>query len=171
VKTISMLLLLAGASLSAMAQTDLIINSSINAFVPREESSFLGFIIAPAEPGSDVDVVILAEGEGDFDSVLDVYLDSTEPESRVAGSDDWILSSEDFPVAETTAAARECFEDLYTDRLSPLDSMVLLSVTVPEGGVTRSIFAEVRGYEGAAGQVNLQLLQVNGPLAGTCPDF
>lgn len=167
-KTVTAFIFLFLTSLSAMGQADQIINSSINAHVPPGEASFLGFIITTAAPGSDVDVVILAEGAGQFDPVVRVYLDSTS-NPVTAFDDDWMGSHMDYPNNATTENARSCFMSLFSSRLGPLDSLILLSVTTSGG--SRSIFTEVRGYNDTGGKVNLQLLQVNGPLAGTCPDF
>ena len=166
-KTIALLVLSVVCGLPAMAQNaDQIINSSINAFVPQGGASFMGFIISPAAPDSDVDVVVLAGG---CDPVVTVYLDSTS-NSPVAGNDDWLGSTQDLPATGATNNARNCFENFFSGRLDTFDSMVLLSITAPSGG-TRAVFTEVRGFNNSGGQVNLQLLQVDGPLTGICPDF
>lgn len=177
-KKLAVFLALGVISLSATGQTDQIINSSINAFVQQNDNSFLGFIVAPQDGANDVDVVILAEGGSisngsrEFDPVVRVYFDSTDG-SPVAVNDDWggsgFTQEYDFPDNNVTANARNCWANQFANRLGEFDSMVLLSITAPGG--TRAVFAEVREYEGAAGDVNLQLLQVDGPLSGTCPDF
>jgi len=172
-KKLTVFLALGVISLSAMGQqADQIINSSINAFVPENENSFLGFIVTPRDANNDVDVVILAEGEGGFDPVVRVFFDSTSG-SPVAVNDDWagttFTEEFDFPDNSSTANARNCWANQFGNRLGNLDSMVLLSISAPNG--SRAVFAEVREFDGDEGKVNLQLLQVDGPLSDTCPDF
>ena len=150
--------------------SDSIINSSINAFVAPGSFSTLGFIVVPSCSFCDIDVLIIAEGEDNFDAVLEVRLDTTGS-AIIASNDDFARSSTNFPDNFAALRVRECILDEwgFGNRLNEQDSLVVVSIPL-ESGNSRTIFAEVREFNGESGRVNLQLLQIDGAVSG-CPDF
>jgi hypothetical protein len=149
--------------------SDHILNSSINAFVASNSSSTLGFIVLPGSSTGDVDVVILVQGANNFDPVLSVRFDSSTS-TIVARNDDWGSTSlTNFPNNNAARIARDCVLNTwgFRNRLGFRDALVVVSV--PTGG-SRSVLAEVTGFNGSSGRANLQILQMDGPVSG-CPDF
>ena len=181
--TMALFVALATLSLSYAQDTDPgddLFNSSLNGFVPAGGSSFLGAIVQPNAANGDLDLIVLGEAQdSSFDAVLTVRFD--DPASAiVASNDDFNGALNDFGEGNL-AQARSCLINSlgFNTRLRPQDALVLVSVPGNSDFSPRSVFVEVTEAFGAAGVVNLQILQVDGfaiPNALNnqgiqCPDF
>ena len=176
IKLLTMNLLFAVACNQSMAQDnsigDDVLNASLNGHVLAGGNSFMGVIVQPNSAAGDVDLIIIAEAQDDtFDSVLNVSIDSTT--NVIADNDDFNAQVNDFGDGDI-ATARACLLNSLglNSRLRQADAVVLVSVPANSTNAARPVFAEVTEFQGRAGNVNLQVLQVDGfLLGGQCPDF